>query len=120
MKHIIRRHTISVKHALNGLQWAFSTQPNFKVHLILSSAVIFFGYFFGISIVEWLLITLVITLGLVIEMVNTALEATTDAIDKTIRDDIKIAKDVAAGAMLLYAVGAIVIAMIIFIPKIVF
>lgn len=59
-----------------------------------------------------------ITVGLVIETINTGLEQTTDAIDRKIREDIKIAKDVAAAAMLLYAVGAFIMATLIFLPKI--
>ena len=57
-------------------------------------------------------------MGLVIETINTAIEEATDAIDTKIREDIKIAKDISAAAMLIYAIGAIVIALMIFIPKI--
>jgi diacylglycerol kinase len=55
----------------------------------------------------------------VIETINTGLEQTTDAIDRKIREDIKIAKDVAAAAMLIYAIGASIIALIIFVPRII-
>lgn len=60
-----------------------------------------------------------ITVGLVIETINTGLEQTTDAIDRKIREDIKIAKDVSAAAMLLYAAGSFIIACIIFVPRLV-
>lgn len=63
------------------------------------------------------MIILLITLGFVIETVNTAIEVTTDAIDKNYREDIGHAKDVAAAAMLTYAVGAAVVAIVIFLPK---
>lgn len=59
-----------------------------------------------------------ITVGLVVETINTGLEQTTDAIDRKIREDIKIAKDVAAAAMLIYSMGAAAIALMIFLPKI--
>lgn len=59
-----------------------------------------------------------ITVGLVVETINTGLEQTTDAIDRKIREDIKIAKDVAAAAMLIYSMGATAIALMIFLPKI--
>jgi diacylglycerol kinase (ATP) len=59
-----------------------------------------------------------ITMGLVIETFNTGLEATTDAITKEWREEIKIAKDVSAAAMLTFAVGAVIIAGMIFIPRI--
>lgn len=71
-----------------------------------------------VSYVEFLTILLLITMGFVIETINTGIEATTDAIDKKIREDIKIAKDVSAAAMLIFAIGSFVIACIIFVPKI--
>ncbi|OGK56972.1 hypothetical protein A3J15_03390 [Candidatus Roizmanbacteria bacterium RIFCSPLOWO2_02_FULL_38_10] len=114
----MKKHAISFKFAAKGIYWAFRTQPNFRIHLILSIIVIDLGFYFSISYFEWLILSLVITVGLVIEMVNTSIEATTDAIDKTIRPDIAIAKDVASGAMLIYAIGAIVIAFSIFVPRI--
>ncbi|MCS7092836.1 MAG: diacylglycerol kinase family protein [Patescibacteria group bacterium] len=115
---MIRYHKISFKHALDGLFWAFKTQPNFRIHLSLSILSLVTGFLFKVSYFEFLLILFLITVGLVVETINTSLEQTTDAIDQKIRDDIRIAKDVAAGAMLIYAVGASIIALIIFIPKI--
>lgn len=116
--HLIKKHTISFKHAIDGVKWAFNTQPNFKVHIIISFFVILAGFFLSVSFTEWIILTLTITIGLVIEMINTGFEETTDAIDLKIREDIKIAKDVAAGAMLVYAIGAAIVAGLIFIPKI--
>jgi diacylglycerol kinase len=75
------------------------------------------GLFLHISYFEFLIIILLVFSGLTIETVNTAIEEATDAIDTKWREDIKIAKDVAAGAMLIYAMGAAVLALIIFLPK---
>ena len=102
---------------MDGVIWALSTQPNYRIHLFLSMLSIFAGVVLKIDYYEWLFLVMMITIGLVIETINTGLEQTTDAIDKKIREDIKIAKDVAAGAMLIYALGASVTALIIFIPK---
>lgn len=114
---MLRRHTISFYHAFSGLFYALSTQPNFLVHITLSFLAVMFGIFFGISRIEWLIIVSTITFGLVIELVNTAVESTVDLVTDQYHLDAKIAKDVAASAMLIYAVGAVVIASIIFIPK---
>ncbi len=116
---MLKRHTISVKHAYDGLIWALKTQPNYKVHITLSLLAVIAGIWFKISYFEFLLIIFLITVGLVIETLNTGLEQTTDAIDRKIREDIKIAKDVAAAAMLIYAVGSFIIVCFIFIPKII-
>lgn len=118
IKHI-KRHTISFKHAFDGLWWSLKTQPNYKIHFFLSIISLAAAFYFKISYFELLIILFSITVGLVVETINTGLEQTTDAIDKKIREDIKIAKDVAAAAMLIFAIGSTLIAGIIFIPRII-
>ena len=116
---MFKRHTISVGHAVDGLIWSLITQPNYRIHLFLSILSIIGGVVLKISYYEFLIIILLITVGLVIETINTALEQATDAIDTKIREDIKITKDVSAAAMLIYAIGSFIIACIIFIPRII-
>src|SRR3989339_2036417 len=116
---MFRKHTISLKNAFNGLVWSLRTQPNYRIHLFLSLISIIFGFYLKISSFEFLLIVFLITVGLAIETINTAIEEATDTIDTKIREDIKIAKDVSAAAMLIYAIGATVIALMIFVPKII-
>lgn len=113
----IRQHHISFKHALDGIIWAFKNQPNFQVHLALSFIAIIGGFYFQITATEMTVIVLTIVFGLGVEMVNTAIESMTDLIKKEYSLDAKIAKDVAAGMMLLTAIGALVVAGLIFIPK---
>ena len=116
--HRVRRHTISFKHAADGMLWALKTQPNYQIHLGLSIISIAAGFFFEVSQLEWFMIALLVTMGLVVETINSALEATLDAVSLDVRDDIKIAKDAAAAAMLIFAVGSAAIAAVIFVPKI--
>lgn len=118
MKKILKRHHISLKHASDGLLWAFTTQPNFKIHFILSLIAIVLSLYYHITRGEMIVIFFVILLGLVAEMINTALESMTDLITQEWREKAKIAKDVSAGMMLLTAIGAVVIAGIIFYPYI--
>jgi len=115
---MLRKHTISFKHAFDGLIAALSTQPNYRIHLFLSLLSIAGGVVFHIRYEEFLIIGVLITLGLVVETVNTAIEETCDAIDVAIRPDIKVAKDTAAAAMLVFALGSAVIAGFIFVPHI--
>ena len=115
---MIKKHTISVKNAWHGLRWALSTQPNYRVHLFLSLLAIVGGIYLNISGGEFLTILVLITLGFSIETINTAIEETTDAIDTKIRPDIGLTKDVSAGAMLVFAIGALIISSIIFLPRI--
>ena len=116
---MFKRHTISFKNAFNGLVWSLKTQPNYRIHLSLSILALSLGFWLQISYTEFLIIIMVIMAGLVVETINTAIESTTDAIDTTIREDIKISKDVSAAAMLIYAIGSTIIAIIIFLPKII-
>lgn len=118
MLNKINKHTISFKHAFTGLALSFKTQPNYQVHLALSLLSLIGSYIFKVTYFEFLLLVCLIFIGLTIETINTALENTNDAIDKNIREEIKVAKDAAAGAMLIYAIGAFTIACIIFIPRI--
>ncbi len=115
---MFRKHTISFKHAFEGMIWAFKSQPNYRIHLFLSFLSLVGSYILKVSYFEFLLILALITFGLVIETINTSIEEATDAIDTKIREDIKISKDVAAAAVLIYAIGATVIALMIFVPKI--
>jgi len=114
---MIRKHRISFKNALRGLVWAFSSQPNYRVHLFLSTLALGGGYLLKISYQEYLTILTFIFMGLTIETVNTAIEETNDAIDVKWREDIRVAKDVSAGAMLIFVIGALITAGMIFIPK---
>jgi diacylglycerol kinase (ATP) len=115
--NLIRQHHISFKNAINGLIWAFTSQPNFKVHFSLSLGAIILGLILQISRVEMTILVLTIVFGLCIELVNTSIEAMTDLITSEWRQEAKIAKDVAAGMMLLVAIGAVVVAGFIFLPK---
>lgn len=115
----MRRHYLSFKNAYQGLIFAFKTQPNYKIHFLLSFLAVLGAWFFRVSYSEFLIIILFIFLGMTIEMVNTAVETTCDAIDRNHREDIRIAKDVSAAAMLIFSLGALVVACIIFVPKII-
>lgn len=111
-------HHVSFLHAIEGVIWATKTQPNFRVHLFLSAMSLFLCWFFRVSTFEYLSIVFTILLGLSAEMINTSIEAMTDLITTEYHKDAKIAKDVSAGMMLTVAIGAVVVACIIFGPKI--
>lgn len=116
MHSLLKRHTISFRHAFDGVFWAVKTQPNFRVHLCISFFVLLFAKIFVVTRVELLILLFTILLGLASEMVNTALESMTDLITKEYRTEAKIAKDVAAGMMLVISIGATVVGLVIFIP----
>jgi diacylglycerol kinase len=118
MEKILRRHHVSFKNAFSGVWFAFTTQPNFLIHLSLSILVILMGFYYRITRTEWLILVFTIIWGLATEMLNTAVEAVTDLVTKEWRMEAKIAKDVSAGMMLIVATGSIVVACVIFLPRI--
>ncbi len=118
MREAIRKHHVSLKTAIAGLWWAIGTQPNFRVHLVLSVFALIGGWYFRVTATEMLILVFTIVLGLASEMINTAIESMTDLITKEWRTEAKIAKDVSAGMMLVTAAGALIVAAVIFIPRI--
>lgn len=117
MKKILKQHHISFQNAFAGVWWALTTQPNFRIHLFLSLVALGLSWVLDISPVEWSIIIFAIVLGLGSEMINTALEAMTDLITTEWRKEAKIAKDVAAGMMLMVAFGALMVGLFILGPK---
>ena len=118
MVEAIKKHHISFKNAFAGVKWALTTQPNFIIHITLAILVTLLGFYYQISKIEWLILVFTIFWGLATEMLNTAVEAVTDLVTKEWRQEAKIAKDVSAGMMLTVGFGSIVVAAIIFLPRI--
>lgn len=108
----------SFKYAFIGIKSALQSERNMKIHLLAMILVIIFGFIYQISIREW--IDCLFCFGLVIsaEMMNTAIEACIDLAMPDIHPMAKLAKDVAAGAVLVTAIIASIIGMLIFVPKI--
>ena len=114
---MIKKHVFSFKNAVTGIVWTFKTQSNIRIHLFLSVSAILAGILFGISFLEFLIIFVLIGVGLAIETLNTAIEEAIDALHKDYSEEIKIAKDASAAAMLIFALTALFIAGLIFLPR---
>lgn len=118
-KRGLNRLVNSFKYALDGLKYAFKYEQNLIVHIVVTIAVIVFGFLFKISLIEWLILILIIGLVIATELINTSIEATIDLCTKEVNPLAKIAKDTAAGAVLVFAITAVIIGLIIFVPKII-
>jgi diacylglycerol kinase (ATP) len=112
------KHNISFKYAIDGILYCFRTQPNFQIHIIAAALVLFSAWFFKISYSNLIILLFTIMLVIVAEMLNTAVEAMTDLITITHHQSAKIAKDVAAGMVLMSAFLAVIIGITIFVPAI--
>lgn len=109
----------SFKYALDGLVYAFKYEQNIIVHSLATIVVIILGIFFKISFLEWLIIFLIIGLVIATELINTSIEATIDLITNEKNPLAKVAKDTAAAAVMVFALIAVIIGLLIFVPKIV-
>lgn len=103
--------------AIEGLMSELKKGRNFRIQITVGLIVIMLGFFFGISPEEWLSLTITIALVLILELINTSIETIVDLASPEIHPKAKLAKDVAAGAVLVASIGAIVIGAIIFLPK---
>lgn len=107
----------SFQYAWAGITYAFQTQRNFRVHTGVGILAILLCWALNISNVEIAVICLTIGAVLVMEILNTALESLVDlTVGQTYHELAKIAKDCAAGAVLMAAIVALLIAALIFIP----
>lgn len=108
---------LSFGFAFQGLITFFKTEHNAWIHLLSAIAVIVFGFVYDVSNTEWC--WLIVSIGFVFaaEMFNTAIEFLTDLVSPQFHPLAKKVKDVASGAVLIAAITAVVIGLIIFLPK---
>ena len=116
--HSVKALIKSFQHAFCGILTSFVIGRNIKVHYTAALAAVLSGLSFGISKVELLIILLISAQVICLEMVNTAIERTVDLVTSEYHIYAKIAKDVAAGAVLVAAIFATIIGGIIFLPYI--
>ncbi len=113
-----RHHHISFKSAVSGLFLAIKTEINMKIIITAAIAAIFLGIVFNIFYEEWLVLILTIFIVFMAEMVNTSIEAVCDLVTTEWKEEVKVAKDVASGMVLLSCAFALIIGLLIFLPKI--
>jgi len=113
MKKLIR----SFGYAFKGLAHATRTQLNFRIHLAATLIAVFMGYALHISVNDWRWIILCIALVLIAELFNTAIEFLTDLVSPEYNELAGHVKDVSAGAVTVAAAFALVMGLIIFLPK---
>lgn len=100
--------------AFEGMVFALRTQRNMWIHVSAGLIALLGGLLVGLTRIELVLLLLVIALVLIAEMMNTALEAAIDAVVEDFRPLVKIAKDVAAGAVLVAAGTALIVGFLLF------
>jgi len=113
----IRNRLKSVKYAANGFWILITTEKSIIAQIIIGLLVTFIGFLMKLSATEWLFQTFAIGLILVAESLNTAIEKMADFIHPEYNKNIGRIKDISAGAAFFAAIFAIIIGLIIYIPK---
>jgi diacylglycerol kinase len=103
--------------AFEGLAYAWRSQPHLRVHAAIGSLAVVVGAGLGLNPAEWAVLLLTITAVLVLEMLNTVVEAVVDLASPERHPLAKIAKDVAAGAVLVAALGSLLVGAALFLPR---
>ena len=112
----LRKRIKSFGYAFKGILLLFQTQIHARIHLIATVFVTILGFYFKISKTEWSIIALICTMVISSEAINTAIETIIDLVSPGHHVLAGRAKDLAAGAVLIIAVGAVIVGLIIFLP----
>ena len=127
MKQILRnkdtgnfliRYWKSFLHALDGLRYAFKYEHNMYIIALAIFVVVFCGCYFKITLIELLFCVFSMGIVMIVELINSALEAVCDLV--TLKENVlvKIAKDTASSASLICCITAAIVGLSIFVPKI--
>lgn len=108
----------SVGYAFKGMLVLIKTEASIKIQIFIAIVVTIAGFYFNISDTEWIVQIAMIGLVMSIEGVNTAIEYIADFIHPDYHPKIGLIKDIAAGAVFIASVVAVIIAMIIYFPKV--
>ncbi|MEL6925421.1 MAG: diacylglycerol kinase family protein [Bacteroidota bacterium] len=107
----------SFKYAFKGIGDLFRSTPNARIHAFVAIVVIIAGFIFDISRMEWVALSITMAMVLSAEAFNTAIEYLTDLVSPDYHQLAGKTKDAAAGAVLLTAIGAVIVGLLIFLPK---
>lgn len=115
---MLKKRFDSFRYALKGLSFMVRTQANARIHLVASLLVTAGAWYFEFSPGEWALVILCMTLVWCAEAFNTSLESLTDLVSPDEHPLAGKAKDLAAAAVLLTAIGSLIIGILLFLPRV--
>jgi diacylglycerol kinase (ATP) len=107
------------KYAFRGLKEVIKSEKNAKIHVAMAVLALIACLIFRISLIEFLFVFLSIVLVMFAEIINTAIEKTLDLISQENNHVVQLVKDMSAAAVLITAIGSIVVAGVVFLPKII-
>lgn len=113
----VKRRARSFGYALAGIGYVMRTQHNAWIHALINLAAVALAFWLGASTLEWAILVLAMVAVWVAEFVNTAVEAVVDLTTDKPAPLAAAAKDVAAGAVLVAAVGAVLVGLLVLGPS---
>lgn len=116
-KFSLRRRLRSFRFAYSGILLMFKSQHNAWIHLLAATVASILGYVTGLSTSEWLWIVVVIGMVFTAEAFNTSIEYLTNILSPDYNIKVGKAKDLAAAAVLLTTIAAVIVGLLIFVPK---
>lgn len=112
----MNRFLLGVRHALSGLVHVARRERNFQIEMALGLAALAMAWWLRISPIEWLAVVICCGLVLSAELFNTAIEKLADTLGLGHNEQIRVVKDVAAGAVLVAAVVSFAVGAAVFLP----
>ena len=109
----------SFTYPIKGLKYAYRNEQNLAVDVGISLLVLIAGVIFKLEKTEWLVVILTIGAVISLELINTAIEAVVDMVTEEYHPLAKVAKDTSAAAVFVCAIAAVVVGLIIFLPKVI-
>ena len=119
MKEKTKKLINSFKYAFEGIISAFKTERNMKIHILIMVLVIIAGFLLKINVWEWIICVILFALVIGAELFNTTIETVVDIAMPQRNEKAKLAKDISAAAVLVISLGAAIVGIIIFLPKII-
>jgi diacylglycerol kinase (ATP) len=108
----------SIGYAFKGACYLIKNEASIQVQFGLGIIITIAGFYYNLSASEWMIQIAVIALIMTIEGINTAIEEIADFVHPEYHKKIGLIKDISAGAVFIFAIAAVIIGLIIYIPKI--
>lgn len=109
----------SFKYAVNGIKDALRSEPNLRFHFLATIVIFVIAILLKFNSVELTILVLTIFFVITLELVNTAIEQIVNLHSKEISEEARAIKDISAGAVLFGAITSVIVALFLFVPKLV-
>ncbi|MGB5172442.1 MAG: diacylglycerol kinase family protein [Eudoraea sp.] len=118
-ENLISNRIKGIGFALRGAWLLIRTESSIQIQIVIAVVMTVAGFVFNLSAIEWIVQILAISLVLGVEGINTAIEKMSDFVHPEFNEKIGFIKDVSAGAVMFVSIGATIIGLLIYLPKII-